>query len=139
MSPATQHLLADLSHALGLPPLQLDETDTCAVRFDGDLHVDLHFVEGLDALCLCLEIGQLHEADKAAALHRLLEANLTREGLGHAHLALSESGDIVALCRTLPLQRQNATSLLNELNGLVRTCRVWRQMLDVPLPRFSLA
>ena len=129
MSPVTQHLLADLSRALGLKPLQLDETDTCAVRFDGDLHVDLHFVEELDALCLCLEIGQLHEAGKAAALRRLLEANLTREGLGHAHLALSESGDVVALCRTVGLQGQTAVSLPSELEGLVGAGRTWRASL----------
>lgn len=128
MSPATQHLLADLSRALGLPPLQLDETDTCAVR-DGDLHVDLHLVEELDALCLCVEIGQLHEAGKPAALRRLLEANLTREGLGHAHLALSESGDIVALCRTLRLQGQTAVAMLSEIAALVRMCREWREAL----------
>lgn len=131
MSPPTQHLLADLSRALGLPPLQLDETDTCAVRFDGDLHVDLHFVEELDALCLCLEIGQLHEAGKAAALRRLLEANLTREGLGHAHLALSESGDMVALCRTVGLQGQTAVALTSELDCLVRMGGIWRASLGL--------
>ena len=131
MSPAIQHLLADLSRALGLPPLSLDETDTCAVRFDGDLHVDLHFVEELDALCLCLDVGQLNEAGKPAALRRLLEANLTREGLGHAHLALSESGDVVALCRTLRLQKLTPAGLLNELAELVRRCRDWRQHLGL--------
>lgn len=131
MSPATQHLLADLSRALGLPPLSLDETDTCAVRFDGDLHVDLHFVEELDALCLCLDVGQLDEAGKPAALRRLLEANLTREGLGHAHLALSESGDVVALCQTLRLQGQTPAGLLNELAELVRRCRDWRHHLSL--------
>lgn len=129
MSPATQHLLADLSRALGLPPLSLDETDTCAVRFDGDLHVDLHFVEELDALCLCLDVGQLDEAGKPAALRRLLEANLTREGLGHAHLALSESGDVVALCRTLRLRGQTAVAMLSEIEALVRMCREWREGL----------
>jgi hypothetical protein len=131
MAPPTSELLAALARALGLPSLKLDETDTCAVLFAGDLHVDLHFVEDHDALCLCLEVGQLTLADKPTALRRLLEANLTREGLGHSHLALSESGDIVALCRTLPLEGQRAVTLLDELAGLVRACREWRQSLGL--------
>lgn len=131
MSPATNQLLVDLSRTLGLPPLTLDETDTCALRFDSDLHVDLHVVEDFDALCVCLDVGQLDEAGKPAALRRLLEANLTREGLGHAHLALSESGDIVALCRTLRLQGQSAGELMDEISALVRTCREWRRSLGL--------
>lgn len=139
MNLATTQLLADLSRTLGLPPLSLDETDTCAIRFDGDLHVDLHIVEDFDALCLCLDVGPLDEAGKPAALRRLLEANLTRDGLGHAHLALSESGDIVALCRTLRLQGQSAGALVDEVRALVRTCSHWRRALGLNASRVQFA
>jgi hypothetical protein len=126
----TRHLLSELSAALGLRTLQLDETDTCAVVFDDDLHVDLHFVEEHDALCLCLEVGALQPAEKASTLGRLLRANLDRTQLGRAHLALSESGDVVALCQTLPLRSQSTESLMGEIGGLVAVCRHWRERLN---------
>ncbi len=122
-------LMLGLALALGLPDLSLDESDSCTLELVPGLPVDLHAVEALDALCLCVEVGPLGAGMRTATLRRLLEANLTRDGLGHAHLALSEAGDAVLLCRTLPLQAQTAHTLIHEMHLLVDLCRQWRARL----------
>lgn len=123
-----QQLLGELAVQLKLPGLQLDNTGSCAIDFDSDVHLDLHYEDQPQVLCLATPVTLLSDADKAQIIPALLRANLDTRALDEAHFALRPNGD-VCLCKTLNLENLNVVRLMSEMARLVTACRRWRQRL----------
>jgi hypothetical protein len=124
-----QTLLSRLAAEMGLLPfqLQLDPQGDCALRFPGDVQVDLHYAEAADALCLAAEVGPIDPDDRARVVPQLLRLNLDPRPLGEAQFALRDSR--VVLCRTLSVESLGVERLAGELARLIANCGHWRQRL----------
>ncbi|TFY96273.1 type III secretion system chaperone [Ramlibacter rhizophilus] len=124
---STQTVLNELGRALGLAGLPLDTSNSCALRFGGDVQVDMRHEPEAQALCLATEVDLLSPRDRGRCVNWLLRANLDLRATGDAWFA--RRGAAVVLCRSLA-DDLGPQALADELARLVTACREWRSRLD---------
>jgi len=124
-----QQLLDEINDRLGLTDAPFESPDGCGLDFDGNLHIDAYYAADRDKLFLCAEVGSVYETEKPALLRTLLNANLAPATLADAHFALDAAANAITLSRTLPLDNQTADGVLQAIDALAATCRIWRDAL----------
>ena len=77
----SQELVRGLSERLGLPGLQADPQQGCALSFPDGLKVDLRFGAGATALCFIATLGTLAAPARA---RRAFGPRVGRQGAVHA-------------------------------------------------------
>jgi hypothetical protein len=114
-----------LAPALALDALRAGGATPFAFDAAGNLHLELRFVEELDALCLSAPLGRLLLSSRTETRLRLLAANLMLAQLGEPHYAIDAHSGTVYLCHTAAAQREPLM-----LAGVRAFLASWQQSRD---------
>lgn len=114
-----QATLEALRPRVSLTALRQGGGEPFAVQVTGGPHLELRYLETLDALAMALPLGHLVRTRLREAGLRLLLSNLYLADAGRPHYALDPQDGLVCLCRTVPVQQIATADLLHALQSLL--------------------
>jgi hypothetical protein len=121
-------LIQELGEYIGLPGLELDETQACYLRFD-DLLLCLEIDDSQEKMMICAPVAELPETDREDLLLSRLKANLFWAETGGATLAISMATNKVILQESLLLVSLTSVALSTHLEAFVNQCESWSSRL----------
>jgi len=128
---AISRLIQELGEYIGLPGLELDETQACYLRFD-DLLLCLEIDDPQEKMLIYAPVAELPETDREELLLSLLKANLFWGETRGATLAISLATNQVILQESLPLASLTSVALSTHLEAFVNQCEGWFSRLASP-------
>jgi hypothetical protein len=124
-----QALIARLSEAFGIPALEMDDEGYCLVRIDDKLDLSIEFDEDSQSVLLSVRCGLLPEANRAAILQELLDANFYWTGSGGATLATNSREGAVYLQYREPAASLEQQRLADLIQAIVSNAEMWNERL----------
>lgn len=127
-SDTVDRLLAEFSHRLGFPPVELSEHGTCAFDYH-ELTIVLEVPAGGDALHLYASVMQLPPTGRQRLFERLLKLNLYGRETGGASFALDEQENAVVLCYSQSIEQLDHRRFANVIENFSLTLQRWHLAL----------
>lgn len=124
-------LLAAYGRRIGVPDLAMPGTDCCQVIYDGDIIINVDYLEDSERLMLSIPIIEIPPENRSAAYADLMALNLFREELGGGCLALLKDANLAVLTLQLPLDDTLEVDgdLAETVENLAEAAQVWRSAL----------
>lgn len=119
-------LFQDLGRLVGIPDLTLDAAGDCVLTIDGDLTLELSFIDGEDRLVVAVPLATLDEDAPPRLLATLLDANVFWRGTGGATIGVDRGTRTVMLMASIPAAGLTAGALETRLGDIVAIALGWR-------------
>lgn len=119
-------LVQDLGRLVGIPDLALDGAGDCVLTVDGDLTLELSFIDGEDRLVVAAPLATLDEEAPPGLLTALLDANVFWRGTGGSTIGVDRNTRTVLLMTSLPAAGLTAGALESRLGEIVAVAQGWR-------------
>ncbi len=120
---------AALVGQLGLPPPSPADSDQCALRLEGDLHVELWLAQTTQCLWITVDLGTIPSDRRNALYPVLLKCNLLMPEDRNDHFALDSSAHVL-LCRTLNLAGIDVDPMVQQVFDAGDQARAWQRLLS---------
>lgn len=122
-------MFQDLGRLVGIPDLALDAAGDCVLTVDGDLTLELSFIDGEDRLVVAAPLATLDEEAPTGLLAALLDANVFWRGTGGATIGVDRSTRTVLLMASIPAAGLTAGGLETKLGEVVAVAQGWRRRI----------
>jgi hypothetical protein len=130
MPMTVEDLLSALGARMGLPDLQLDESRSCQLLFDGHLAVDIEApVDQGGIVFLHSTVGIVRPEGREALFQQLLEANLFGRGTGGAVLSVDGQRYEILLHRSLQTRQIDFSDFVDALEQFIQYASHWMERL----------
>lgn len=123
-----RELLSKYAESLQMGDLTPTPEGACAVTIDDDIIVSLQLAAETGRLSFAIEIGHVEEEHRAKTAVYIAAANVMWTGTAGATLGMDFGGNVV-LCYACPVDRLDAPSLTELLDGLVSIAEDWEENL----------
>jgi hypothetical protein len=125
---AIQALIGEFGRSIGLPDLELDEDNYCALLIDEGLVINMEFDEESRQLLLYSLLGQA-AGDTRSVYERLLQANYVGRECGGATFGLRPDNSVV-LSQSLAVPGLDLKDFTARLERFVNEVEAWTKQLS---------